>query len=69
LSEAQASRFEHIGGNRGRSAGIGEDRDPVASRQRLVGQSQRRVEQGLHPIHFDDAGLPASGPKRRVSAG
>ena len=69
LSQAQAGRLEHIGGDRGRAAGVGEDRDPVAGRERLVGQRQRRVEQRLHPIHFDGAGLLAGGPKRRVRAG
>src|SRR3712207_8673371 len=41
-----------------RSVGVPDDRDPVATRQRLVGEQLSDVEHLVEGVDLDDAGLP-----------
>ena len=45
LHDLQAVVGAGVGGQRGRAAGVGDDRDPVAGRQRLAGQQRNGIDQ------------------------
>ena len=67
--QAQPGPLHGIRGQGRRPAGVGDERDPVAGRQRLIGKRQRTVEQRLDIPDFDHAGLLACGAKRSMETG
>ena len=65
----QAAHFGAIGRHDAWSAGVGDDRDTVPQGQRLTGERQRVVEQGLEILSANDAGAPERGPVGDVGPG
>ena len=52
-----------------RPAGVGDDGDPVAGRERLVGQQRGHVEELAHRVGADDAGVSEHRVDGRVAGG
>ena len=50
-----------------RPAGVGDDGDPVAGRERLVGQQRGHVEELAHRVGADDPGVPEQRVDGRVA--
>ena len=61
--------FAGVGGEDGRAAGVREDGDVSARRQRLVRQQVGDVEELLQRVHPDDARLPEERVRGHVEAG
>ena len=69
LGDGQAGRDARVDGQDARSAGVRDDRDAAALRERLGVETRRDVEHLVDRVGADDAGLVEQGLDGRVARG